>query len=83
MTKYRIESLTHAQSLSLPDGWTPYTCGNLACIDDLDGGWLFDTMTEAALVLFHVETSQPRLTAGMNFVCVPVHSPDPQQYFNL
>jgi hypothetical protein len=67
----------------LVQGWTPHTLHLLACIGDTHEAWLFDSLTEAQLALFVLESDVPKLTRGMNFVIVPVSLPDPQSYLPL
>ncbi len=83
MTKYTIESLDKGASIVLVVGWTPQTLYLLASIGDIDEAWIFDSLTEAQLTLFLLESDVPQLTHGMNFIVVAVSVPDPQRYFNL
>jgi hypothetical protein len=83
MTKYTIESLEKDAAVVLVHGWTPGTLHLLACVGQPDEAWLFDSFTEAQLVLFVLESDVPKFTRGMNFVVVPCLVPDPQQFLNL
>ncbi len=67
----------------LTDGWTPHNMHLLACIGNPDEGWLFDTNTEAQLVIFRLETDAAKLMYGMNFIVVPIDQPVPQLFFPL
>jgi hypothetical protein len=83
MTKYIIASLTKDAALCLPEGWTPYTLSPLASIGAPHDAARFDTMTEACLAIFTLETHRPNLCNGMNWIVVPMHGPEPQLYFPL
>jgi hypothetical protein len=84
MTKYTISSITDKVHIQLTEGWTPYTLSALALVtDDARDAWHFDTMTEACLAIFMLETNCPNLSRGMNWIVVPVISPDPQMAFLL
>ncbi len=83
MTKYRLESLTDNIGIVLVDGWTPYNVGSVACVGDPEDAWLFDSLTEAHLVLFAIETQAPLLTRACNFMPIPVNFPDQQLHFSL
>jgi hypothetical protein len=84
MTKYIITSLTAELHIQLTDGWTPFTLPALALVtpDETDA-WRFDTMTEAVLSIFLLETHCPRLCNGMNWIVTPIHFPSPQLTFPL
>jgi hypothetical protein len=84
MTKFTISSLTEDAHIQLTEGWTPYTLSALALVttDERDA-WHFDTMTEAVLAIFTLETHCPRLMRSLNWIPVPVIMPDPQLNFPL
>jgi hypothetical protein len=70
-------------AMDTPD-WTPQQVPLLASITEFENdAWQFDTMTEAVLTLFVLETEVPKLTRGMNFIPTPVHVPDPQTHLPL
>jgi hypothetical protein len=76
--------MTHEAHIQLVEGWTPANAALLATIcNDEPDAWYFDTVTEALLALFLLETHNPRLVRGFNFIPVPHHSPDPQFFFTL
>jgi hypothetical protein len=84
MTKYILESLTVGEFISLAPNWTPETLPLTALIvhSATDAFW-FDTLTEAHLVLFLLETHAPRLTRGGNFMPIPHSMANPQSFLNL
>jgi hypothetical protein len=84
MTKYIITSLTAELHIQLTEGWTPFTLPALALVTpDGNDAWRFDTMTEAVLSIFLLETHCPRLCNGMNWIVAPIHFPNPQLTFPL
>jgi hypothetical protein len=83
MTKYTIQSLDKHAGIATVSGWNPRTLHLLATVCDPEESWQFDTFTEAQLALFVLETDSPKLTFGMNFIIVPMLSPDPQLHFPL
>ncbi len=84
MTKYTISSLTEDAHIQIVEGWTPYTLAALALVTtDESDAWHFDSMTEAVLAIFTLETHCPRLMRGLNWIVVPVQFADPQLTFGL
>ncbi len=84
MTKYTIESLDNASFIQLAPYWEPHTLPSCAYVTGIsDDATTFESMTEACLVIYVLETQLPRLMDAMNFVPVPVSIPDPQFYFPL
>ncbi len=82
-TQYTLTSLTHEVHIQLVEGWTPHNVALLATLGDEADAWRFETMSEAVLVLFVIETHNPRLVHGFNFIPVPHVGPEPQLTFAL
>jgi hypothetical protein len=75
--------MTHDAHIQLVEGWTPTNAALIASIGDEIDAWHFVTLTEALLTLFLLETHNPRLVRGFNFIPVPQVGPEPQLTFAL